>query len=203
MDLCGPGIRGLTNFGNTCYFSSTVQAILHTPSLRHALCNARDGVFSQFKGLSERYFAPLRPQELAGGYRRTLQQLAIRPQKVWGDVKRLGMWGMYSDNEMEDANTLLLDVLDGKAPGLTFAGEVSCSACAQRETSWREEIANALLFPPAVAAAVAAYAVGDGVEFTRPETATTLSLAITDGTDTPDGERKAQDSEGLGEISSW
>lgn len=131
----GPGCHGIRNFGNTCFFTSTVQALLHSGPLCSALREAplkADGweIQHEFLALQRRYW---------GNSPLDVQEQTIDPRGLWDAVVANAVFGDYAETAMEDANTLLLDLLDALHEptvhatfGVTVSSQTNCSICAKR-----------------------------------------------------------------------
>lgn len=140
--VAAPGCRGLTNFGNTCFFSSTMQALLHTQPLFLALS---DQGGEGRKDSEEKQ--PKKPRKEERPVQRELRRLfeeywqvgdapLLTPRPFWRAVQESALYGNYQDKAMEDANSLLLDILSGLEDelvqslfGVGVLSEVVCKRC--------------------------------------------------------------------------
>lgn len=133
------GCHGLKNFGNTCFFTSTLQALLHNRPLGEALrCfpgaqNSERKVSEVQKELlllTRKYWTDTEAQRVVA---------AIDPRGLWNAVASNAVFGEYVETTMEDANTLLLDLLDAldepmvhSTFGVAVSSQTFCSVCAER-----------------------------------------------------------------------
>jgi len=125
------GCHGLQNFGNTCFFTSTVQALLHSRPLRSTL----RGPAKEKGGEIQRAFLNLQKQY----WDASEEEPTLDPRGLWDAVVGHAVFGEYSESAMEDANTLLLDLLDALDEPTVYAtfgtrvsSEVSCGICSRR-----------------------------------------------------------------------
>eukprot|EP00051_Salpingoeca_urceolata_P002817 m.53054 g.53054 ORF g.53054 m.53054 type:complete len:519 (+) comp12348_c0_seq3:2522-4078(+) len=122
-----PGCYGLKNFGNTCFFTSMVQCLLHCKPLLDALKDTP---------LDDRPAVHQQLVRLAGRYWSDDERDPFVPRRLWKAVAESGLFGVYLDDHMEDTFTLLVDILDAledKACGSVFdipmTKVVRCRAC--------------------------------------------------------------------------
>jgi uncharacterized UBP type Zn finger protein len=132
------GCHGLRNFGNTCFFTSTTQALLHSRALSNALNQcARE----EKGGEIQKALLALREQywDESEEFR---DEDTLDPRNLWEAVVAHAVFGEYSEIAMEDANTLLLDVLDALDEatvqatfGVRVSSQTNCSVCSRRRRS--------------------------------------------------------------------
>jgi len=127
-----PGIRGMKNFGNTCFFTSTMQSLLHLRPLYNMLQRSTDDEREIQQTLLE----------LFDTYHGQGSPDVIVPRSMWNAVAENALFGQYDDRNMEDASTLLIDVFNGMdeqevnhTVGLNIQTQVRCSACYRRQLS--------------------------------------------------------------------
>lgn len=161
-------VRGIKNFGNTCFFTSTCQALLHNKPLCTALRDSRGGgrpIQSELARLLATYTAS------------STRDHTLNPRHFFTAVQRNALFGQYSDNSMEDASSLLFDIFGGidskivdELFGVRLASTITCATCDAR----RSELIAALgavskaapgalattLSNPRVLSLVVAYSVG-------------------------------------------
>jgi len=93
---------GFKNFGNTCFFSSTLQCVMH--SHIGAAAEYGSGPLAQkTRELHARYWSG-RESDRRGYQGRRM----INPTPLWRELKESGMFGRYDDSSMEDSATMLL-----------------------------------------------------------------------------------------------
>lgn len=170
------GCHGLPNFGNTCFFTATIQALVHSQPLVEQLSTApaaappprptsagkrsrRQGGPCQGGGggspaaTSGTDVAGVKPiqrelQTLASLYwntqaspRRTpaAANFAKQTKALWAAVAEHALFGEYDEASMEDANTLLQDLLCGleeatanRVFGVGIESCIRCTICAPR-----------------------------------------------------------------------
>lgn len=129
------GCHGLRNFGNTCFFTSTMQALLHSRPLRSGL---RQGPAKGQMGEIQKAFLMLQKQYWDDHE----DEATLDPRGLWDAVVSHAVFGEYSENNMEDANTLLLDVLDALDEatvhatfGVQVSSQTTCSVCSRHRRS--------------------------------------------------------------------
>ena len=106
-------LTGINNLGNTCFFSSTCQALAQCVPLSHALASASGSVPSIQEGL-----ASLLAEYHNDGKQTGPEFHHLDPSKFFRALKGHGLFCQYREDSMEDANTLLLDILCGLQDGL-------------------------------------------------------------------------------------
>lgn len=174
------GCHGLRNFGNTCFFTSTVQALLHSRPLSLALNQAEpkaEGgeIQKALLGLREEYWDE---------HQERRDEDTLDPRKLWDAVVAHAVFGEYSEMAMEDANTLLLDVLDALNEetvqatfGVWVNSQTNCSVCSRRRRSSATLLQR--LFPILPARACDSIAeCAAGAPFNRSSIETILSLPL-------------------------
>ena len=135
---------GLKNFGNTCFFTSTCQALLGTPSFVQEILRAEADIAS--KSLSSSSFSRKSTASIYPVQRELCKLIltcygwkfrsAHSPRSFFSAVQKNALFGHYDDNTMEDARSLLLDISEALDPNLKrrlfnlkTEQRISCSAC--------------------------------------------------------------------------
>ena len=129
--------RGITNYGNTCFFTSTMQALLAIPDLVQVLENDD----------SSRDFPVQHALKLFIAEYKKKKSTTIDPRNIWNTVQENALFGNYDENTMEDARALWLDIQDTLNPrlkrkffSLTTEQCIECSNCGDQGTWTKEEI---------------------------------------------------------------
>jgi len=193
------GCHGLRNYGNTCFFTSTMQALLHSRPLGSAL---RHGPKKERGGEIEREVLRLLRQYWDDAE----EEATLDPRNLWEAVVAHAVFGEYSENTMEDANTLLMDVLDALDEatihatfGVRVSSQTTCSICSRRRRSAGNLLSR--FFPQLPARAWESIAeCFIGAPFTSVSTETVLSLPLVNEAaaagERMAGERRRLDSRG-------
>lgn len=126
--------KGIKNYGNTCFFTSTCQALLSIPPLVAAIENHPSSsdypVQHSLKLFIEEYKSKASKKELRkNGY-------TIDPRNIWNTVQEHALFGNYDENTMEDARSLWLDIQDSLDPLMkrkffdySTEKKMECSCC--------------------------------------------------------------------------
>jgi uncharacterized UBP type Zn finger protein len=133
-------VRGFKNFGNTCFFSSTLQIFMHNTVLRDLLLfEVTDKDAYDNSSAIEFY---LRETYSRYWMNKNIDPVSITPNRLWRAIKQDGLYGMYDDKQMEDANSLLLDLINALRPmcgeevfGVKLVSTLTCSECNREFTT--------------------------------------------------------------------
>ena len=97
---------GFMNFGNTCFFSSTLQCVMHS-HIGAALAYGSGPLARKTRALHARYWSGESDRLTKEGRR------MLNPKPLWEELKQSGIFGRYDDSNMEDSATMLLDLFCG------------------------------------------------------------------------------------------
>mmetsp|Transcript_27065 Transcript_27065/g.65787 ORF Transcript_27065/g.65787 Transcript_27065/m.65787 type:complete len:622 (-) Transcript_27065:120-1985(-) len=121
-------VRGIENFGNTCFFTSTCQALVHCSALVGKVMSAHDSgrpIQTQLKELMKLYW------DQQKSFRH------INPRPFFRAVQQNALFGQYGDHTMEDANSLVVDIFNGLDSklvddlfGFKLQSRITCRKCA-------------------------------------------------------------------------
>jgi hypothetical protein len=149
---------GLKNFGNTCFFTSTCQALLATPVLVQAIMQAEPSETSSSSVFASKSSAAASSYPVQRALRNLIRTChtwtsgrAHDPRRFFTAVQDHAVFGHYDDNTMEDARSLLLDISETLDPKLKkrlfdFGTEqcISCCACGA-QGDWQAEYADPII----------------------------------------------------------
>lgn len=180
----GIGQHGLKNYGNTCFFTSTVQSLMHTRPLLDALVKEKGNeegkaIQRELRLLQARYWSHAIPDKDA---------VTFDPKRLWGAVVEHAVFGEYAERTMEDANTLLLDILNALDEpttqalfGVSVTSQTRCSVCAVKRSESTRSIRLALpKVPLRICQNMAEFIVGAPCTTTELETVISLPLVEED-----------------------
>jgi len=135
--------RGITNYGNTCFFTSTCQAIMSIPALVLAVENDPS---------SSEYPVQQSLKQFIQAYKKTNNKTpTLDPRNIWDTVQEHALFGNYDENTMEDARSLWLDIQDTLNPRLkrcffdySTKKRIVCKHCGDQGT-WENEPTDTVL----------------------------------------------------------
>lgn len=112
---CGEGLCGIENLGNTCYFNSVLQCLIHTPTIREkVLLNDNDEELSQKKAKDAAYLAYQFRRVIKGVWAVTTKpNMYLEPLGIIRAFKQIA--GDFLVNEQQDAHeffAMLVDALN-------------------------------------------------------------------------------------------
>uniref|UniRef100_A0A6V3KVY6 ubiquitinyl hydrolase 1 n=1 Tax=Lotharella globosa TaxID=91324 RepID=A0A6V3KVY6_9EUKA len=171
-------VRGVENFGNTCFFTSTCQALTHCKpfcdKITKTYTNDRP-IEAELRNLINLYWS------------KGVSPKHINPRRFFTAVQQNALFGQYGDHTMEDANSLVVDILNGVDPqmanstfGVRLGSMITCKGTdciqAQRQSMNAELVTNQ--WPTRAAEAILDFTFGPAPSLRALPMETVLSLGI-------------------------
>jgi len=135
--------RGIENFGNTCFFTSTCQALMHCSKLQSVLSASPNPppIQRELSNLWSIYWDT----------NNNSNTNHINPRRFFQTVRRNALFGNYGDHTMEDSNSLIMDVLTGldqklvdETFGIKLQSKITCQRCASNKAQVAQLLSKAL-----------------------------------------------------------